>query len=304
MEQEMVRREAALEAIKEASPAEIVRQIFCGDAVEARHPGLEAGVVTVDALDMPSTLAMVGGDEEARLHVQFLGDGPVGRVAVGAQYRIGAQRRPQRFGQVSGLGAREYLVEDCSSAALQGDHHSHLLRALAGLELAAAFLRGAGQATALPLEGLRKQGFIGLDHTGHALRLLRIQESQEFVPPPESLVHRETQALRRLADRQAIRQAGRVFQQLRFVPEPMKRCSRQRGEGLAATPAPEPLRSVRKTVLDHLRAVAVRTAALLGQSRRHQALHTMPVLPLPKRFRQFFDLRLRQPFQLRNQLFI
>ena len=307
MEQELVRSEAVLEAIKEASPAEVVRQIFRRDAVEARHPGLEAGVVAVDALDMPSAvaaLAMVGGDEEARLHIQFLGDGPVGRIAVGAQYSIGAQCWPQRFGQVSGLGAREYLIEDSSSAALQGYHHSYLLRALAGLELAAALLRGAGQALALSLEGLRKQGFVGLDHPSHTLRLLGIQESQEFVPPPEGLVHREAQALRCLADRQSIRQAGRVLQKFRFGPEPVKGRSCQRGEGLAAPPAPEPLRSVRRTVLDHLCAAAVRAAALLGQSRRHQALHAMPVLPLPKRFRQFLDLPLSQPFQLRNQLFI
>lgn len=46
MEQELLRREVALEAIKEASPD------ICGDAVAARHPGLEAGVVTVEALDI------------------------------------------------------------------------------------------------------------------------------------------------------------------------------------------------------------------------------------------------------------
>jgi len=307
MEQELVRGEVVLEAVKEASPAEIVRQIFRGDTMEACHPGLEAGVVTVDTLDMPSAIAaiaMVGGDEEARLHIQFLGDGPVGRITVGAQYSIGTQRWPQRFGQVSGLGAREYLIEDSSSATLQGDYHSNLLRALAGLEFAAAFLRGAGQALALPLEGLRKQGFVGLDHTGHALRLLRIQESQEFVPPPEGLVHREAQALRRLADRQSIRQTSRVLQQLRFGPEPVKGCARQCGEGLAATLAPKPLRPVRQTVLDHLRTVTVRAASLLGQPRRHQALHAVPVLPLPECVRQFFDLGLRQPFQLCNQLFI
>ena len=198
MEQELVRGEMVLEAVKEASPAEVVRKIFRGDAVEARHPGFEAGVVAVDALDMPgavAALAMVGGDEEARLHIQFLGDGPVGRIAVGTQYRIGAQRWPQRFGQVSGLAAREYLIEGSASAALQGYHHSNLLRALAGLELAATFLRGAGQALALPLEGLCKQSFVGLDHAGHGLRLLRIKVSQEFVPPPEGLVYREAQAL-------------------------------------------------------------------------------------------------------------
>jgi len=307
MEQELVRGEVVLEAVKEAPPAEVVRQIFRGDAVEARHPGLEAGVIAVDALDMPgavAALAMVGGDEEARLHIQFLGDGPVGRIAVGAQYSIGAQCWPQRFGQVSGLGAREYLIEDSSSAALQGYHHSYLLRALAGLELAAALLRGAGQALALSLEGLRKQGFVGLDHPSHTLRLLGIQESQEFVPPPEGLVHREAQAFRRLADRQSIRQAGRVFQQLRLGPEPVKGRPRQPGEGLAATLAPKPLRPVHQTVLDHPRTAAVRAATLLGQPRRHQALHAVPVLPLPKRVRQFLDLCLCQPFQLRNQLFI
>lgn len=50
MKQKLLWREAVLEAIKQASPSQIVRQVLGGDTVEARHPGLEVGVVSIDAL--------------------------------------------------------------------------------------------------------------------------------------------------------------------------------------------------------------------------------------------------------------
>ena len=54
MKQELLGGQGILEAVKEPAPAQVIRQVFGGDAVEASHPALEVGVVAVDALDVPS----------------------------------------------------------------------------------------------------------------------------------------------------------------------------------------------------------------------------------------------------------
>ncbi len=84
----------------------------------------------------------------------------------------------------------------------------------------------------------------------------------------------------------------------------MKRCPGQRGEGLAAAFAPKSLRSKLDAMLDHRRARAVRAAWTLRQARHHQALYAVRVLPLPQGLQQCFELRVREPFQTRNDLFI
>lgn len=39
MKQKLLRGEAVLEAVKQAAPAEIIRQVLRGDTAETRHPG-------------------------------------------------------------------------------------------------------------------------------------------------------------------------------------------------------------------------------------------------------------------------
>ena len=59
MKQKLLGREVVLEAVKQAAPTQIIRQVFRGDAPEARHPGLEAGVVAVHALHVPDAVPIL-----------------------------------------------------------------------------------------------------------------------------------------------------------------------------------------------------------------------------------------------------
>ena len=66
MKQELLRREGILEAVEQAPPAQIIGEVFGGDASEAGHPGLEAGVVAINTLHVPDTisaLTMVSRDD-------------------------------------------------------------------------------------------------------------------------------------------------------------------------------------------------------------------------------------------------
>ena len=126
MKQKLLGREVFLEAVKQTAPAQIIRQVLGGDAVKACHPGLQTGVVAVDTLHVPDAIApfaMVGRDEGTGFHVQFLGNGPVGRVAIGAEHRADAQHRPQRFGQRERGATGKHLVKFDLGSALHGHHH-------------------------------------------------------------------------------------------------------------------------------------------------------------------------------------
>jgi hypothetical protein len=86
-----------------AAPAEVARQILRGDALEARHPALEAALVGVDVLDLvaaDSSLILAGNE-------RHLGDAGLGcerlirPVTVGDEYGIlghdGLEVRTDRF---------------------------------------------------------------------------------------------------------------------------------------------------------------------------------------------------------------
>ena len=133
--------ELVFEAVQQPAPAQVVSQILGGHTAKACHPGLQTGVVAVDALHMPRpmpSLAVVLRDKVARLHVKLLGHRPVSGVAVGTQHRICAQHRAQRFGQVRPRGPLQHLVKNHLGAALHRHDHSGLLGASAVFGLAAA----------------------------------------------------------------------------------------------------------------------------------------------------------------------
>ena len=94
MKHELFGCEVVLEAVQETAPAQVVRQVFGGDTAKARHPGLQTGVVAVDALDMPraiSALAVILRNKEARLDLELLGHRPV--RGVGARAPPGLAKR-------------------------------------------------------------------------------------------------------------------------------------------------------------------------------------------------------------------
>ena len=263
MKQKLLRREAVLEAVKQAAPAQIIREVLGGDATETRHPGLQTGVVAVDALDMPdavAALAMEGRDEGAGFHAQVLGDGPVGSVAVCAQDRIRSQQGPQGVSQGCGRGAGENLVKFNLRPTLHRHNHRRLLGVRTVLGLARPLLRGAGHALLLPLVGNREERFVGFHHAGQGRRLLLAKKIQKLVTPAERLLHRNLHPLRCLADGQAIHHASRVLQQLLLVPQAVERGAGQGREGFAAVAAAEPLRTMGGAELHHLCTLAVRAA--------------------------------------------
>jgi hypothetical protein len=114
MAQELFGCQAALEAIQETPPAEVMGEVLGRHTFEPGHPGLQVGVVAVNALDVPGTvaaLAVVGGDEKAGRHVQILRHGPVGGIAIGAEHGIRTEHRLQRRGQVLRCGCWQHLVK-------------------------------------------------------------------------------------------------------------------------------------------------------------------------------------------------
>lgn len=176
MKQKLLRREAVLEAVQEPAPAQVIGQVLGGDAPEAAQPSLEVGVVAIDALDVPDTipaLAVETGDERTGRHFQFLGDGTVGRIAIGTQHSSRAQHRTKSVSQGHGSARRENLVELNLRAALHSNDHRGLFATFAVLGLSATLLRGAGNALALAFVGNREEGFVRFHDACQRLRLLR-----------------------------------------------------------------------------------------------------------------------------------
>ena len=236
MKQKLLGREIILEAVKESAPAQVICQVLRGNAPESCHPTLEAGVVAVDALDMPdavSALAVEGRNEVTRFHFQFLRNRPAGGIAICTQHGTRAQQRAQRVGQGQGGARRENLVELDLCAALHCHDHGDLFGPGTVLGFAASLLRGAREVLALAFVGNREEGFVRFHDPRQGRRLLSGQELQELVAPAERLVHRHSKPCRCLADRQSIRHTSRVLQQLFLAPQSVKRGARQRCEGLA-----------------------------------------------------------------------
>ena len=101
MKQELLGCEAVLEAVQQAAPAQVVGQVLGGHTTKTRHPGLQAGVITVDALNMLrpfAALAVMVRDKESGLHLQHLGHRSVAGIVVGAEHSICSQHWAQGLG--------------------------------------------------------------------------------------------------------------------------------------------------------------------------------------------------------------
>ena len=143
MEEKLLWCEGVIEAVEQASPSQIVRQVLGSDTTEACHPSFEVGIVSIDALYMPDAIASLAvecRDKGTGFDLQLLGDGPVGGVAVCTQYCFSAQHRAQGIGQGYGCALRKHLVKLNLRATLHGYYHSDLLGPFASLKLAGTLL--------------------------------------------------------------------------------------------------------------------------------------------------------------------
>ena len=169
---------AGTQGLDSSSPAEVIVEIFGGDAMERSQPFLESAVIAVDVVDVVDVeigrlwpwpagrwkdvagdfrLASEGDDRLAAIAAQLVGR----RDDAGER---GGDRGPVEFGQ-NRIGG--------GAVSVAGDQYRDLLRRQASLGgFSASLARGAREIGPLALERLQDKGLIRFDDPGEAGRLI------------------------------------------------------------------------------------------------------------------------------------
>src|SRR5712691_3580281 len=234
-------------ALDHAAPAEVVRQVCGGNAVERLHPLLEAAVVGVDRLNVESAAGALARCRPHRFVPDpgLLREGPVGPRTVGAEHGVSGDDRAQHAADMldaeaakDGIGRRAGAIADDEDRDLLARHP-----ALGGL--AAALAGRPLKPVPAAFEGLKEEGLVGFDDALERRRLHIRRDSQEAVPPAEGRRVVDAAALRGLPHAQAVLQRRAVIDPLLLLAQAGELGAGEPVEGLAARRAPEAPQSAR-----------------------------------------------------------
>ena len=222
-------------ALQHAAPAEVVLQVLGGYSVEAANPLLEATVVGVDILNVEGSV----NDPDALLNI----DGPMGKAGGTGNRLIDPSAIRAKNGILVNQGAqhgRDMVCVDLLQPEIGGlpavvAYHQHRNALPLGAH-PSAFSCGPGQFS-LPLEGLQKEGLVGLDDPALVLRAVRGRRLKKAMAPAKRGVFIDTTALARLAHAHPLDQCLSIGQPLLTFAQVRQGRARERIAGLAASVA-------------------------------------------------------------------
>ena len=146
MDQERLRSQRILLLFKQPAPAEVVWQVFGGDAVKAKHPLLQPRVVGIDVLDMedvlldPDTCGEVDGFVG---DVSGFGHGPIRGRSIGTKNALGREKLQEQTTERLLVGPGQHGIEMFALPILHHKGRNLLVRQSAFLGVPAAMPRGA-----------------------------------------------------------------------------------------------------------------------------------------------------------------
>lgn len=206
--------------LQQPSPTQIVREVFCGHAMEPSHPFLQSAGIRVHVLYMKHFLAhpLLLPEVDRLMGDSVLpGNRLVGQGAIGAQKGVslqdhGQDRCQRRLGPVG-----KHRIH-CGAVSVPNDQDGNLFfREPAFRGFSAPLPRGTVREVPLPFARFQKDRFIGLHDPleGRVLRVLDL--CQEPVPPPEGRRMTHPAPLRGFPDRETVLQGFGIHKPLFLV---------------------------------------------------------------------------------------